>query len=206
VEAAVAHAWASARSELRNELAELVGDYVEDVAGGFNQTVYKVASGVVPKALSLLLTPERWAACRSTCYRKTSSRSCWAERLQVQGPLDDAAGTWRRKATLVCVPTHLSNLDSPVMGYALQASGLPPTTYGAGKNLFTNPLLGFFMRNCGAYRVDRRIRHELYKDVLKTYSQVILERGYHSMFFPGGTRSRSGRVEGRIKLGCSARR
>ena len=54
------------------------------------------------------------------------------------------------------------------------------------------PVLGFFMRNCGAYRVDRRIRHELYKDVLKTYSQVILERGYHSMFFPGGTRSPCG--------------
>ncbi len=118
----------------------------------------------------------------------------------MQGPLDHLR-TLAQKGTLVCVPTHLSNLDSPVMGYALQASGLPPTTYGAGKNLFTNPVLGFFMRNCGAYRVDRRIRHELYKDVLKTYSQVILERGYHSMFFPGGTRSRSGRVEGRIKLG-----
>src|SRR5262249_13430344 len=36
---------------------------------------------------------------------------------------------------------------------------------------------------------------------LKTYSCVLLERGYHSIFFPGGTRSRSGGVERRLKLG-----
>jgi glycerol-3-phosphate O-acyltransferase len=105
------------------------------------------------------------------------------------------------KGTAVYVPTHLSNLDSIVFGYALERAGLPPATYGAGKNLFTNPLLSFFMHNLGAYRVDRRLRHNLYKDVLKTYSCVLLERGYHSLFFPGGTRSRSGGVERRLKLG-----
>lgn len=188
------------QDELRNELAELVRDYVEDVAGGFNQTVYKVASGVVPKALALLLTPERMGSLPQHLLSQDKLEELLGQRLQVQGPLTTLQNL-AQKATLVCVPTHLSNLDSPVMGYALQAAGLPPTTYGAGKNLFTNPLLGFFMRNCGAYRVDRRIRHELYKDVLKTYSQVILERGYHSMFFPGGTRSRSGRVEEHLKLG-----
>ena len=99
------------------------------------------------------------------------------------------------------MPTHLSNLDSIVFGYALERAGLPPATYGAGKNLFTNPVLSYFMHNLGAYRVDRRIRHNLYKDVLKTYSCVLLERGYHSLFFPGGTRSRSGGVERRLKLG-----
>jgi glycerol-3-phosphate O-acyltransferase len=101
----------------------------------------------------------------------------------------------------VYVPTHLSNLDSIVFGYALERAGLPPATYGAGKNLFTNPILSYFMHNLGAYRVDRRIKHNLYKEVLKTYSCVLLERGYHSLFFPGGTRSRSGGVERRLKLG-----
>jgi len=57
------------------------------------------------------------------------------------------------------------------------------------------------MHNLGAYRVDRRLRHNLYKDILKTYSCVLLERGYHSLFFPGGTRTRSGGVERRLKLG-----
>ena len=188
------------RRELEHDLHGLIGDYCEDVAGGFNQQVYTFATRVVPPALSLLLTPESPLRLPLHMLQPQKLLELLAERLIVQGPLDHLR-TLAQKGTLVCVPTHLSNLDSPVMGYALQASGLPPTTYGAGKNLFTNPVLGFFMRNCGAYRVDRRIRHELYKDVLKTYSQVILERGYHSMFFPGGTRSRSGRVEGRIKLG-----
>src|SRR5207249_4036340 len=39
--------------------------------------------------------------------------------------------------------------------------------------------------------------------VLKTYSCVLLERGYHTLFFPGGTRSRSGGVERKLKLGLA---
>jgi glycerol-3-phosphate O-acyltransferase len=101
------------------------------------------------------------------------------------------------------VPTHLSNLDSVVFGFALERGRLPPATYGAGKNLFTNPVMSFFMHNLGAYRVDRRLKHGLYKDVLKAYSCVLIENGYHSLFFPGGTRSRSGGVERRLKLGLA---
>jgi glycerol-3-phosphate O-acyltransferase len=59
------------------------------------------------------------------------------------------------------------------------------------------------MHNLGAYRVDRRLRHGLYKDVLKAYSCVLIERGYHSLFFPGGTRSRSGGIERKLKLGLA---
>ncbi len=188
-----------ARGELVAELSRLIRDYAEDIAGGFDRRVYRVASGVIPPALGLLLRPEGLRGL-SRFLVPGGMEGLLAERLKLEGPLDDLQEL-SRTGTLVCVPTHLSNLDSPVMGYALQLAGLPPTTYGAGKNLFTNPMLGFFMRNCGAYRVDRRIRHDLYKDVLKTYSQVILERGYHSMFFPGGTRSRSGRVEDHLKLG-----
>jgi len=103
----------------------------------------------------------------------------------------------------VFVPTHLSNLDSVVFGFAIERAGLPPATYGAGKNLFANPVLSFFMHNLGAYRVDRRLKHGLYKDVLKAYSCVLIEKGYHSLFFPGGTRSRSGGVERKLKLGLA---
>jgi glycerol-3-phosphate O-acyltransferase len=120
----------------------------------------------------------------------------------VEGPTAQLR-TLAKKGVMVYVPTHLSNMDSIVFGYALERAGLPPATYGAGKNLFTNPVLSFFMHNLGAYRVDRRLRHSLYKDVLKTYSGVLLERGYHSLFFPGGTRSRSGGLERKLKLGLA---
>jgi glycerol-3-phosphate O-acyltransferase len=123
-----------------------------------------------------------------------------ATKVLVEGDTD-ALRSLAERGTLVFMPTHSSNLDSIVFGYALEKSQLPPATYGAGKNLFTNPLLSFFMHNLGAYKVDRRLRHALYKDVLKAYSTVLLEEGYHSLFFPGGTRSRSGAVEQRLKLG-----
>jgi glycerol-3-phosphate O-acyltransferase len=123
-----------------------------------------------------------------------------ADRVVVDGPLDKLRACADR-GTLIITPTHSSNMDSVVIGWAFDQAGLPPVTYGAGKNLFSNRFLSFFMHNLGAYRVDRRLRHELYKDVLKEYSTVLLEHGYHSLFFPGGTRSRSGAVERRLKLG-----
>ncbi|MFO0006916.1 MAG: 1-acyl-sn-glycerol-3-phosphate acyltransferase, partial [bacterium] len=89
-----------------------------------------------------------------------------ASRIRVQGEVELLARLGA-KHTLVLAPTHLSNLDSPLLGYALYAAGLPPVIYGAGLNLFSNPAMAFFMRRLGAYTVDRRKKHELYKDVLK---------------------------------------
>ena len=73
--------------------------------------------------------------------------------------------------------------------------------YGAGINLFGNWLLSYFMDHLGAYRVDRLKQAVLYKEVLKEYSAYAIEQRWHSLFFPGGTRSRSGKVEGRLKKG-----
>jgi glycerol-3-phosphate O-acyltransferase len=161
--------------------------------------VYTFASKVAPAGLSVLLNPQV-VAHRSIL--DVLRGEGLAERIATSGPADRV----RRLAeigTVVYVPTHLSNLDSPVFAYALESSRLPPVTYGAGKNLFTNPILSFFMRNLGAYRVDRRLKHELYKNVLKAYSCALIERGFHSLFFPGGTRSRSGAVERKLKLGLA---
>ena len=121
-------------------------------------------------------------------------------RIHADGEIDIARACAER-GTIVVTPTHSSNMDSPAIGFGLLRAGLPPATYGAGKNLFSNPFISFFMRNLGAYRVDRRLRFELYKDVLKEYSTVLLEHGYHSLFFPGGTRCRSNLIEKHLKLG-----
>ena len=88
-----------------------------------------------------------------------------------------------------------------MFGWVLYRLGLPPYIYGAGLNLFSNPLLSFFMHRLGAYTVDRKKRAPLYKEVLKEYATVTLELGYDNLFFPGGTRSRSGAVERHLKLG-----
>jgi glycerol-3-phosphate O-acyltransferase len=194
--------------ELRGELGRLVRHYASDVAGNFNPRVYGFATRALPPLLGGLLSPRATVKNLPRIIagmRPGGAGAAFAtldDRVIVDGPVDEI----RKLAdlgTLVFVPTHLSNLDSVVFGFALERARLPPATYGAGKNLFTNPVLSFFMQNLGAYRVDRRLKHGLYKDVLKTYSCVLIEKGYHSLFFPGGTRSRSGGVERRLKLGLA---
>jgi glycerol-3-phosphate O-acyltransferase len=177
--------------EKRHQLERLVTVYANDVCGNFKPGVYRFATRVLPAILGGILSP------RSLTDGSFGDPS---GKVIVDGPLDELRQAADR-GTLVVVPTHLSNMDSVVLGWSLYIAGLPPCTYGAGKNLFSNPFVSFFMHNLGAYRVDRRIQHALYKDVLKTYSQVLLERGYHQLFFPGGTRSRSGAIEKKPKLG-----
>jgi glycerol-3-phosphate O-acyltransferase len=185
-------------TEAREKLRELCERYAWDVAGNFNPTVYKFATRAMAPILGTILSPR--AALKN--IPNLGSLHALDGRIVVQGPTETIA-TLAKRGTLVFVPTHLSNLDSVVFGFALERAGLPPATYGAGKNLFSNPVLSFFMHNLGAYRVDRRLKHGLYKDVLKTYSCILIERGYHSLFFPGGTRSRSGGIERRLKLGLA---
>jgi glycerol-3-phosphate O-acyltransferase len=195
-------------AELRRELSSLATRLAWDVAGNFDPRVYHFASRAMPGLLGALLSPRKAVLNLPRVLselRPGHSGAALAtldDRILVQGPVEDLRKL-AELGTLVFVPTHLSNLDSVVFGFALERARLPPATYGAGKNLFTNPALSFFMHNLGAYRVDRRLKHGLYKEVLKTYSCVLIEHGYHSLFFPGGTRSRSGGVERRLKLGLA---
>lgn len=182
-------------TEQRRVLHTIVTSMARDVAGNFDPRVYRFARQAVPRLIGGVMEPRRLTKDVMAPAPQTLSRV-----LKAQGELEHLRRL-QDKGTLVFVPTHSSNLDSIVLAQALEISGLPPVIYGAGKNLFTNPIISFFMHNLGAYRVDRRIRVHLYKQVLKLYSQVMIERGYHSLFFPGGTRSRSGMIEGRLKLG-----
>jgi len=178
----------------RDRLGKLVHDYTLDIVGNFNPRVYRFANDLLPPALSFLFSPIHGLR------EGLAALSQFASQIEVEGPLDcirEVCG----QGTLVVTPTHTSNMDSIAIGFGLNRSRLPPVTYGAGKNLFTNPLISFFMHNLGAYRVDRRLRFPLYKNVLKEYSTVLLEGGYHSLFFPGGTRCRSNEVESHLKLG-----
>ncbi|MBI4699682.1 MAG: 1-acyl-sn-glycerol-3-phosphate acyltransferase [Deltaproteobacteria bacterium] len=181
----------------RKLLAQMVQRFADEVAGHFDPRVYAAVTRVVPTGLSLLLnalSPLKLARSLSHGFADLD------EQLEIVGEVP----TLQRLVplgTLVLVPTHSSNLDSIIMGYAIYRMGLPPHLYGAGLNLFRNELVGFFMRHLGAYKVDRRKHAAAYKEVLKTYAGCTMELGYHNLFFPGGTRSRSGAVERRLKLG-----
>lgn len=190
--------------DLQDLLERIAQRFVAEVVGNFDPRIYGFATRVLPPGLWMLLnamSPARLISQLQSANRDLSGH------IRLSGEVE-AAKRLAERGTLVVVPTHSSNLDSIILGFGVYLMGLPPLTYGAGLNLFTNPLLSFFMRNLGAYRVDRRKKSTVYKDVLKEYATVSMELGYHNLFFPGGTRSRSGAVEQKLKLGllgCAVR-
>ncbi|MEX1239692.1 MAG: 1-acyl-sn-glycerol-3-phosphate acyltransferase, partial [Cyclobacteriaceae bacterium] len=103
--------------------------------------------------------------------------------------------------TVVMVPTHFSNLDSVLIGWIIHSLGLPAFIYGAGLNLFNIKAFAYFMNSLGAFKVDRRKKNLPYLETLKAYSTLAIQKGAHTLFFPGGTRSRSGVIEKQLKLG-----
>jgi glycerol-3-phosphate O-acyltransferase len=182
--------------DLQVMLHRMARRFVAEVVGNFDERVYRLSTSAIPVGLWGLLnamSPKRLLSLEGL-------REGLAEQVRVEGEVEHVKALLDR-GTLIVAPTHLSNLDSIILGYAVYLIGLPPLTYGAGLNLFTNPLISFFMRNLGAYRVDRKKTARLYKDVLKEYATCSLEMGYHNLFFPGGTRSRSGAIERKLKKG-----
>ena len=196
--------WSTLRNDLRSSpeskqkslLRKVIRHYGEEIAGKFDERVYRVATRALPTGLNLLLN----ATSPLTLLKRLSDRPNLEDTVVIQGEVDHFRRL-RDHGTLILVPTHVSNLDSLVVGYALFRLGVPPFVYGAGLNLFTNPLTRFFMHNLGAYTVDRQKQDPTYKVTLKEYATLTMEHGYDNIFFPGGTRSRSGAVERRLKLG-----
>jgi len=186
----------ASETTLRALLEELAGRFVAEIVGNFDDRVYRLSTTIIPPGLSVLLNAMNPAGMLE--LHRPGRRL--ADHLKIQGEIEHVRGL-QEKGTLVVVPTHSSNLDSIVLGYGVYLIGLRPLLYGAGLNLFTNPMLSFFMHNLGAYRVDRKKTASLYKAVLKEYATCALEMGYDQLFFPGGTRSRSGALEQRLKKG-----
>lgn len=177
-------------------LRKAVRHYAEEIAGNFDDRVYQSVTRILPPALGLLLN----AVSPQRLVRRFPELPKIDDALILQGEIEQLKRL-QEIGTVILVPTHVSNLDSIIAGYALYKLGLPPFIYGAGLNLFSNPLISFFMHNLGAYTVDRKKTDPLYKDVLKEYATLALEMGYDQIFFPGGTRSRSGAVEKKLKMG-----
>lgn len=177
-------------------LNELLDHYLQEIVGEFDIGTFKFARAVFPTLLGRVLSasPFQW-------YKGIRGQAKTIhEKIPITGDVEKIRQLSTR-GTLVVVPTHSSNMDSIMVGWVLNELGLPAFTYGAGLNLFSIGLLSYFMNRLGAYKVDRRKKNTIYLEVLKNYSCVAIQRGAHSIFFPGGTRSRSGSLEKKLKLG-----
>lgn len=178
-------------------LRRIIHRYTTEIAGNFKESTFLFAR----KFLTLFFKRLLNAAAGKNFKRLFSSRLQLYERIRIHGDVQHVRNMFQH-GTVVILPTHLSNLDSIMIGYALDAVvGLPAFSYGAGLNLYESEIFAYYMTRLGAYRVDRRKKNPVYLDSLKIMSQVMLERGTNSLFFPGGTRSRSGEIERELKYG-----
>ena len=172
-----------------------INHFATEICANFEPEVYNFATRFAPWTFSWLLN-----AASVKRFLPWGMSESLQTRLRVVGEVDHLQNL-AKKGTILMVPTHLSNIDSLLIGYVIHTMMLPPFAYGAGLNLFTNPVLSFMMSRLGAYTVDRQKSNTLYKTALKNYSTTMLKRGIHSIFFPAGGRVRSGAIESHLKLG-----
>lgn len=203
--------WAKIKEELASlngdlsEKAEALGDellyrivfrYADEIAGNFKTSSYRVARELLRFWFARLLNGARVKKFGAFFRNKYTLR----DKIHIVGKVKQLRQL-ARTGTVVLVPTHFSNLDSVLIGWVIHSLGLPAFIYGAGLNLFNIKIFAYFMNSLGAYKVDRRKKNLPYLETLKAYSTLAIQKGAHSLFFPGGTRSRSGMIEKQLKLG-----
>lgn len=178
-------------------LMRIINRYNQEIVGGFVPKVFSLARKFLYLLFRFLFN----------AFHEKGSGYFWGKnsdlekKLTIEGKVDKLRSLFT-KGTVVVVPTHFSNLDSLSVGFMLdQIAGLPAFAYGAGLNLYDMELAAYFMNKLGAYRVDRRKKNPVYLECLTGMASFSLYNNLNNIFFPGGTRSRSGCVEDRLKLG-----
>ncbi len=177
-------------------LEKIVGRYVNEISGKFNTSHYQLARSLVTFGFGRLLNASRVKGFSSLWSNKVKLQ----DKIQITGQTE-LIRKLASKGTVIMLPTHFSNLDSILIGWIIHSLGMPQFLYGAGLNLFNIGVIAYFMNSLGAYKIDRRKKNAIYTETLKSYSSLAMQKGCHTLFFPGGSRSRSGKIEDRLKQG-----
>ena len=176
-------------------ITKMIESYIQEISNNFDPSFYKVTKTVSYFFFSRLLNSVKIKLPNdfSTVKRLSSNQ------ISILGNVDFIKKL-SKQGTLIIVPTHYSNLDSLLIGTVLDSVELQPVMYGAGLNLF-NEVTNSFLNKVGAYKIDRRKKNFIYLTTLQNYSMLAIHYGCDCLFFPGGTRLRSGAVETSLKLG-----
>ncbi|MEL7021668.1 MAG: 1-acyl-sn-glycerol-3-phosphate acyltransferase, partial [Bacteroidota bacterium] len=186
-----------ARAANEKILKQIIHRYAEEIVGTFKISTFQFARRFLTAFFNRLLNTaahRNWSRLFGTKYHLY-------DRIKVFGEIETVRELFKKGAVVV-VPTHFSNLDSILIGYAMDTiTGFPSPFYGAGLNLYNTGYTAYFMNRLGAYRIDRRKKNPIYLETLKATSNLAIQQGTNALFFPGGTRSRSGAIETKLKLG-----
>ena len=183
--------------QLKDMLRRIVHRYNEEIVGNFNPSTFRFARKFLTAFFKRIFNR----------FKAPGQRWFWGtkkdllNKIKLRGYVDETRALFK-KGTVVIVPTHFSNLDSITIGYALDmVAGMPALSYGAGLNLFEVEIVAYFINRLGAYKVDRRKKNPVYLECLTSMASYALYTGVPNIFFPGGTRSRSGAMENKLKYG-----
>ncbi len=193
---------ANATEEAKREiypklLHKIINRYSEEIVGD-----YKMSTFLFARKFTIAF----FGSIYNKAFRRGIPQLWWSkrkllEKIKVYGELDTSRALFE-KGTVIVVPTHSSNIDSIQIGFLLDfVAGFPHFSYGAGLNLYNSEIAAYYMNRLGAYRVDRRKKNVIYLETLKAMSQLAVQKGLNNLFFPGGTRSRSGEIESQLKKG-----
>ena len=175
----------------------IINRYNQEIVGNFKLKTFKFSRNFLSSFFKRLLNPATFKGQK----RIWGNRDQVRQKIKLHGHVDELRSIFQ-KGTVVVVPTHFSNLDSILIGYAMDAVvGVPASSYGAGLNLLDNEIVAYFINRLGAYRVDRRKKNPIYLECLKSMASFSLQKNVNQIFFPGGTRARDGKLEERLKLG-----
>lgn len=99
-----------------------------------------------------------------------------------------------RDNPLVFLPSHKSNLDRLSLQFMLWENDLPPNHTAGGINMNFFPV-GPLVRRTGVFYIRRSFKgNDLYKFVLRTYLDYLIEKRFPLEWYMEGGRSRSGKL------------
>lgn len=177
-------------------LERIVNRYNQEIVATFVPKTFKLFRKLLTVFFKIIYNDfwNRWSGF-------WGNRKSLINQLRVVGDVDRLRSLFPNH-TIVMLPTHQSNLDSPVVGYTIDTIlGIPTFLYGAGLNLFNYEFIAIAMSRLGTYKVDRRKRNAIYMSCLTSMLVLSLEKRTNNIFFPGGTRARDGRIEQNLKTG-----
>ncbi len=164
-------------------LAQQVGRSEARLRREAARDLHEIAATHSPRVIDLV----------SEIFRRLYARSYGEVLRYDQRQLEEIAVLSQRHP-LVFLPTHKSNLDHPVLRYALYENGLPPNHTAGGINMNFFPL-GPLMRRAGVFFIRRSFKDdEVYKLVLHHYIDYLVAKRFALEWYIEGGRSRSGKL------------